>query len=301
MMFRNAAWLLYALTAWMWLQPAELLHARDLPPGRDKHCLWKVQGKTNTVYLFGSIHFLKKDFYPLPAPIEEAYRQSQFSVFEADFTELESPQTQLKMLQMGQCPAGETLADQVSKETYQALTNYLRGAKMPLTAMDKLKPWMAAVVLVGVELQKLGFQPEQGVDKYFYSQARRDQKPVTGLETLEFQLSLFNRFTRAESEAMLQQTLAEISRFQTMLFELTAAWKNGDTQKIEGLMLDDILKYPRVYQKLMVDRNEQWSAQISAFLDQGKNAFIVVGAAHLAGQDSVVEMLRKKGYAIEQQ
>jgi len=298
---KRIASLLLALVWLALLTPAPHLPAQESPAPQTKHCLWKIQGQTNAVFLFGSIHFLKKDFYPLDPPIEAAYRQSQMVVFETDLEEMLSPKTQVKMLQMGSCPAGETIQKQVAGETYAALTNDLRRLGLPLAMMDPFKPWMAAILLVGIELQKLGFEPDQGVDKYFHTKAQRDHKSLAGLETLEFQLGLFNSFSRAESEAMLLESLTEISRFKGTLLDLTAAWKSGDTQKIEGLMLENLRKFPQVYKKLMLERNVTWAGKISELLTQGKNAFVVVGAGHLAGKDSVVALLEKKGFRIEQQ
>src|SRR5687767_13560136 len=106
-------------------QPANFLRAQDATPSKTKHSLWKVQGKTNAVYLFGSIHFLKKEFYPLPKPIEDAYAKSDVVVFETDFDKMQAPETMAKMMAAGTLPKGETLATQVSKETYQQLATYL--------------------------------------------------------------------------------------------------------------------------------------------------------------------------------
>src|SRR5262245_24075474 len=107
------------------------LHAQQPAKAEPKHCLWRVDGKTNAVHLLGSIHFLKKEFYPLPKPIEDAYARSQVVVFEADLDELSSPESQVKMLQHAAYPPGETLKKNVSKETYDKLQSYLTEAGVP--------------------------------------------------------------------------------------------------------------------------------------------------------------------------
>ncbi len=266
-----------------------------------KHCLWRIKGKTNAVYLLGSIHFLNEKFYPLPAPIERAYRKSGMVVFEADFDEMKSFKVQMKMVQMGKCPDGETLKDQVSKETYAKLESYLKEMSLPAAIFDPLKPWMTAVGLLGIELQKLGFNPEHGVDQHFFTAAKKDRKEIVALETVEFQLNLFNEFSKADQEAMLKQTLQEISSYKKIMEEMTTAWKTGDEQKLDALMLESMRDFPQIMKKLLVDRNVQWVKKLDEMLQGGEDVFVVVGAAHLVGKESVVDLFRRKGYTVEQQ
>ena len=265
-----------------------------------KHCLWKVEGRTNTAYLFGSIHFLKKEFYPLAQPIEDAYKRSQVVVFEADLDEMQSPAAQLKMLQHGKYPEGQTLKQNLSKDTYAKLDAYLSESLGSAALFDGLKPWMVAVALLGMELQKLGFNPEQGVDKYFFDKAKEDKKQIVPLETIDFQLGLFAGLTKEEEDAMLKETLQEITSFKKILTEMTDAWKTGDTKKLDELILDAMRQFPQIHKKLLIDRNKEWAAKIEKLLAEGKNLFVVVGAAHLVGKDSVVDLLSRKGLKVPQ-
>ena len=267
-----------------------------------KHSLWLVQGKTtNAAHLFGSIHFLKKEFYPLPKPIEDAYAKAQVVVFEADLDEMHKPETQMKMLQHARLPEGETLQQHVTKETYAKLHTYLGDLATLGGAFDSMRPWMVAVALIGLELQKLGFNQEHGVDQYFFKKAKQDKKTIVPLETVDFQLGLFTGLTKAESDAMLQQTIQEISGFKKILNEMTEAWKTGDTAALDRLILDAMREYPAVHKKLLLDRNKEWAGKIEKLLAEGKNVFVVVGAAHLVGKDSLVDLLSKKGFKVQQQ
>ena len=266
-----------------------------------KHSLWAVQGKSSTAHLFGSVHFLKKEFYPLPKPIEDAYAKSQVVLFEADLDEMQKPETQLKMLQHAKLPEGETLQQHVTKETYAKLQAYLGDLAGLGGAFDSMRPWMVAVALIGLELQKLGFNQEHGVDKYFFDKAKQDKKTIVPLETVDFQLGLFTGLTKAESDAMLQQTIQEISGFKKILTEMTDAWKTGDTAALDRLILEAMREYPAVHKKLLLDRNKDWAAKIEKLLAEGKSVFVVVGSAHLVGKDSLVDLLTKKGFKVQQQ
>jgi hypothetical protein len=282
------------------LMPHSALRAQQAVKPATKHSLWKVEGKTNAMYLFGSIHFLKKDFYPLPQPIEDAYKQAQVVVFEADLGEMDSPETQIKMLQSGKAPEGETLKDVLSKETYAKLEAHLKESGLPIAVFDPLRPWMVAVALISAEIMKLGYNPEEGVDKYFYGKVKKDKKEIVPLETLDFQLSLFTSLTKQEQDAMVRETLQEISNFKKDLQGIIDAWKTGDTQALDKFTLEAMRDYPQLHKKLLIDRNKQWVDKLQKLHASGKTVFVVVGAAHLVGKDSVVDLLNAKGLKVRQ-
>ena len=266
-----------------------------------KHCFWKVEGKSNSVYVLGSIHVLNKKFYPLDNTIEEAFKNAKTLVLEADLQEMESPATQMKMLKFGRYGEGDSLKKHVSTDTYEKLDSYMKKSGASAAMLDSFKPWMVAVVLVAGELQKLGFNPQEGVDRYFYQKAKSDEKKVIGLETADFQLSLFNEFTEEDGESMLKETFEEIDNLKKEFDEMTRAWKTGDTEKLDRTMVQEMRGYPELYKKLLVERNQRWARQMDRFLAEGKDVFVVVGAAHLVGKDSLVRMLQMKGYKVTQQ
>lgn len=264
------------------------------------HCLWKVQGASNTVYIFGSIHFLNKSFYPLPKPIEDAYEKSSIAVFEVDFDEMKSPAAQLKMAQQGQYKDGESLKKRLSKETYDKLHAHVAQKFGDGAAFDSLKPWMVAVTLLALELQKLGFAPEQGVDQYFVNKAKKDKKQILPLETVDAQLSLFASLTREEEEAMIQESMTETSKFQKIFNDVIEAWRTGNTKELDTFIVESMRDHPKLHRKLLIERNEQWTAQIERLLAGPKDVFVVVGAAHLVGKDSLIDLLLKKRYKVQQ-
>lgn len=294
----KSRWTLLTVLAWALIcAPAD---AQQAPKTQTKHCLWKVQGASNSVYLFGSIHFLKKDFYPLPKPIEDAYRQSDTAVFEVDFEEMKSPEAQVKMAREGKYPEGQTIRQHLPKETYDKLHARVAETVGNGSAFDSLKPWMVAVALLGIELQKLGFEPEQGVDLYFADKARKDKKQVMALETVDVQLALFSGLSRDEQDAMLSETLQEISKFEKIFTDVIQAWKIGDTQALDKFIVESMREHPKIHKKLLIDRNKQWADKLEKLLTGPKDVFVVVGAAHLIGKDSVVDLLSKKRFKVQQ-
>jgi uncharacterized protein YbaP (TraB family) len=274
--------------------------AQEASKVQTKHCFWKVEGKSNAVYLLGSVHVLNSRFYPMDKPIEDAFKNSQTLVLEVNLKDAESPAGQMEMLKAGMYGPGDSVRKHISKETYEKLDAHLKKSGSTASSVESFKPWMISVVLLTGELQKLGFNPMEGVDRYFFKKAEGQEKKVEGLETAAFQLSLFNELSQAEEEAMLNESFDEIQNLKNEFNDIINAWKNGDAAGLDKLMVEDMRKYPELYKKLLLERNQRWVKKMDGYLKADKDVFVVVGALHLVGKDSVVEMLRGKGYKVEQ-
>jgi uncharacterized protein YbaP (TraB family) len=146
----------------------------------------------------------------------------------------------------------------------------------------------------------VGFEADLGLDKHFYDQARSDAKTVQGLETVAFQVSRFDGMTMEEQDRLLAETLNELDTQQAAVTALADAWKAGDVSTVERLVLQDLRNEPRLYQRMLVDRNRDWLPKLEALFARRGRAFVVVGAAHLIGPDGLLAMLRARGYTVEQ-
>jgi len=264
------------------------------------HCLWKLEGKTNTVYLLGSVHVLKETNYPLAAPIELAFTNSQIAVFEADIAALNDPSLALKMMAKGTLPEGETLEKQLSAESYKAFQKHVEEAGMPAAMMERMTPAMAAMTLEVFELMKLGLDPEAGVDKHYFGLAKKQGKQTIGLETVDFQLNLLSNFSKEEGEALMKSTLRQMDSLKKDLDELMTAWETGDGEKLDKMLNEAMADSPAIYKRLLTDRNRNWLPKLEELAQGSRNTIVIVGAGHLVGKEGVVELLRKKGYKITQ-
>jgi uncharacterized protein YbaP (TraB family) len=265
-----------------------------------KHSLWKVEGTKNTVYLLGSVHVLKAENYPLPTVIESAFTNSQIVVFETDMGEMEKGETQMKMLAKARLPEGETLADQLSPELYRQFVKHLESTGMPEIMFTQFKPSMAAMTLVVLALQKEGLDPEQGLDKHFFTLARNQGKEIVGLETVDFQIGLVTDFTKAEGEALMRSTLKEMDKLKSEIGDMLKAWQTGDSEKLEKLLNESVEEEPAIFKRLLTDRNNRWVPKISEMCRGDKNTIVIVGTGHLVGTQGVVELLRKNGLKVTQ-
>jgi len=266
---------------------------------KPKHSLWKIEEKGNTVYLLGSVHFLRETNYPLAEVINSAFEKSKIVAFETDMKNLESPEIQQKILAKAMLPADQSLKDLVSAETYSSLSKHLSEAGMPGMIFDRLKPGLAALTLAVLELQKLGYDPEYGIDRHFQKRAEKAGKEFVALETVEFQVDLVTSFEKVEAEDLLKTTLKDLKRGQTIFGELTGAWEKGDFDKLEALLNESMREVPGLFKRMVTDRNKAWVPKIEELIRGKQPAIVIVGAGHLAGKDSVVDLLRTKGYKLE--
>ena len=269
--------------------------------GAGRNFMWKATKGGSTMYLVGSVHLLAKDYYPLNPGLESAFKDSDRLVEEVDLAEMMATENQLNMLMQGMLPAGQSLETVVSKTTFDLVSKRLEGLGMPVEPLKRMKPWLLAITLLGMEWQKAGFEAELGLDKHFYDLAKAAGKPVEGLETISFQIAQFDGMTNQEQERLLTETLNELDTQQAEVTKLADAWKAGDVATVERIVLQDLKSDTRLYQRMLVDRNRNWLPKIEAIAAKGGRPFIVVGAAHLVGSDGLIAMLRGRGYAVEQQ
>lgn len=262
--------------------------------------LWKATKNQNSIYLLGSVHLLTKDFYPLNPALENAYKDSDLLVEEIDLGETMGTDAQMAMLVGGMLPTGQTIDKIVSPATMSAVSKRLEGLSLPVEPLKRFKPWFLSLTLLGLEWQKAGFEAELGLDQHFFNLAKADGKPVQGLETTMFQISRFDEMSMEEQERMLVETLKELDTQQAEVTKLANAWKAGDIPTVERLVLEDLKSEPRLYQRLLVERNRTWLPKIEALFSRRGHAMVIVGAAHLIGSDGLLAMLRSRGYTIQQ-
>jgi uncharacterized protein YbaP (TraB family) len=262
---------------------------------------WKATGKGGVVYLVGSVHLLSKDFYPLNPAIEAAYQDADLVIEEVDMAEMLDPAAQMGFLTRGMLPSATPLDKVISASNYALVTKRANDLGLPVEPFKLLKPWMVALMLVQAEWQKAGFDPELGLDKHFYDQAKAEGKTTQGLETAEYQISRLDDMTMEQQEHLLSESLKDLDAEKASMARLVESWRAGDAPGVERIVLSELKQEPLLYQRLLVERNRNWMPKIEALFARPRHALVVVGAAHLVGTDGLVAMLRAKGYTVEQQ
>ena len=265
-----------------------------------KSCLWKVTSESGTLYLQGSIHVLKAEHYPLAPAIEQAYAASDALVLEVDMAEMASPKIQQQIMAKALLPDGGTLQKELDAATYQALATACTQTGLPPAALENFKPWFASITLTLVKMQTMGFDPNLGLDHYFYEKAKADEKKVIGLETVNFQIDLFDNLTTTNPNDFVGRTLADLELLEKEVGNLCTAWMTGDIASVEKLMAQSFEGYPELYKIFVLDRNKRWIKKMDGFLKKSKTHMMVVGAGHLSGKGGLLDLLKKRGYTVEQ-
>lgn len=267
----------------------------------EKHFIWAVRHDGGApTYLVGSLHVLTKEHYPLPAAFETAFEASKVLIAEVDLDELADPARAMPLLGKAMYTDGRTLDQTISPATYQQVSERAAKVGLPLAAIQRMKPWMVAVALVAPALEASGFDPELGVDRYFFDKAKSKGVERRGLETVEYQFDRFDQMPPATQEEMLRAVLADVDTQLGNVKTMASAWAKGETSTLERLLLGAFLESPELYERLLVERNRNWVAPVEACLVKNTPCFVVVGAAHLVGPHSLVALLEKKGYKVEQ-
>jgi len=266
-----------------------------------KSFLWKIQSKTNTVYVLGSLHFSKKEIYPLSEKIEKAFGQSEILVVEADINDIKKVDIQ-KLMERAFYPANDTLEKHVSPEIYERVVKETGGLGIPVELLNKQKPWFLAITLVALESLKLGFDPNLGIDKYFLSKAEGGKR-ILELESLDYQLNLLSGFSDKDQELFLLYTLKDLKILEQELGKLTQAWTSGDTKAMESILTRSVSEDRRlsfILEKLIYERNRKMVSKIEDYLKEKETYFVIVGAGHLVGDQGIIEILKGRGYLVEQ-
>ncbi|WP_194150635.1 TraB/GumN family protein [Rhodanobacter glycinis] len=257
--------------------------------------LWVVKDADTTIYLFGTVHLLPTDTdWHYPA-LDQAVEDSQRLYIE--LTDDDQANMMALVLRYG-LDTAHPLSSLLNESEQLRLRIAANKAGVPggMPALNVMRPWLAALTLATAPLLKAGLDPEHGVDKQLKSQMAGAGKQVLGLETAEQQIRFLADMPKAVELAFLRSTLRDIDKGSIELTELIGAWKNGDIATIARLEDEDMRQTePKLYQLLLVQRNEIWATKIATMLQQPGTVFIAVGAAHLAGPDSVQAQLHKLG------
>lgn len=284
-----------------WLLAVAAVGARSAPLwGQEKNFLWKASGETNTVYILGSVHLLKRESAALKPIFEEVFSKSRRLVLEIDLVKEGPAKFQQLLMQKGVNLDGTSLQRQLSPETYELAAQRAADLGVDLKLMASFKPWVVALTMVVMQLQKLGYDPNSGIDHQLAQRAKQANKPVAGLETAEFQIDLFSRLTPPQQDMFLRRSLLEMDQLEKSVDDMVDAWNRGDVERGGKLFLESMRGYPELKAKLLDERNRNWMPQIEQFLKQDEDILVVVGAAHLVGKEGVIELLKARGHTLEQ-
>lgn len=262
--------------------------------------LWELEGTSNTIRLFGSVHFLRKEDYPLPQSIRRSIEDADVLVMELDMDDLNPIQAQATLTQMALDPDGRDLEALIGSSNFATARRQAAAIDIDLETLRLFEPWFAALQISQLRLAQLGLDPTQGIESRLTLQARHDGKPIIGLETLEGQLGTMDSLPADAQTRFLLITLDEAAEIDDLMDDLLRAWRRGDVDTLERELLGGLHEQPELYAALLVERNRNWTDRLLDLIDDDKDYLVVVGALHLVGDDSVLAMLERRGYRSRQ-
>jgi uncharacterized protein YbaP (TraB family) len=261
---------------------------------------WRVTSSAGgEMWLLGSIHFLRPADHPLPDVIDDLYSQAGTLVMEIDLDDIDPVQSQSEFLAAAMLARGTTLPDVLTPETYSLAQAQARDLGIDLTLLKSFEPWLVAITILELGVERLGFSAEHGIERYLLQKAQLDGKEVLGLETLATQIAIFDELSADQQEALLEQTLAEIDSAEDVMNQMVEAWRSGKLDELATTLMEDFAEFPELYATLVVDRNMRWIETLESLLAKPGRHLVIVGALHLVGEHNVVDLLAADGFVIE--
>ncbi len=268
------------------------------PAMRDaKPALWVLKDADTTIYLFGTIHLLPNDVEWFKGPVKTAFDSSDALVLEI----IEPPMGEMMQLmnKYGTATDGVKLSDRLDETTRANYEAAMKGIGIPSAAFETRQPWLVYITLYGMQLMNSGWDPNSGAEKVLTTAAKESGKPIMALETADEQFAILSGFTMEEQTAMLGQVVNDPEGGVRELNKLLEFWMKGDVDGIGNVMASTMGEAEAVEMALLTKRNANWTVWIDKKMDEPGTYFIVVGAAHLAGDKSVQSMLAKEGLVAE--
>ena len=258
--------------------------------------LFVLEDDDSRVYLLGSVHVLPETALPLPAAVEAAYDESSVLAFELDLDLAQAGAQGMMAAAMDE----ETVAQALTEAQRDSLGAAVTALGVPAAAFDAFEPWFGAMTYGLLALQQSGLDIQAGgVDAHLFERAKADGKERVAFETIELQTAAFDDLPVQSQVRYLMEAVASTPAELAEDFDgLMTAWSTGDDDGLAALIAEGMTQ-PEVFEALLTRRNRAWIGPIEDLLARSETALVVVGAGHLVGDESVVDMLRQAGYTVE--
>ena len=263
----------------------------------EKHFMWEIRSDTGIVYLLGSAHIAKKELYPLDSVIENAFDRSDYLVVELDINSLDPSFLTDKIM----LPEDTTLEDILDPELYKRLKKEFNEYKVPSSMFKRYKPWFAVLYLGQIELMNEGYDPNSGIDKYFLDKA--GEREIIALETPEQQMKVFEELDKMPND-FVEYSLNELDSSIYHMDQMIKAWSSGDTTTIKDKVIESMsedMELEHISEVMLDKRNYIMADKIKEYLQDDSIYFVIVGAAHIPGENGILSILRRGNqYIIKQ-
>lgn len=268
-----------------------LVSCSSIKVDEGKNILWEVKSEKNIVYLLGSIHMARPDFYPLPSALDSTYALSDYLVLEFDLNKANPMQIMMKAMYQDTM----TLEKAINPELFAKIEKLLNDKSIPKTVYNKMKPWFVAMFIQVMGMQENGAEAAIGIDQYFLGKLDSTKMKIKELESFEDQLAIFDNFQNLDD--YLETTLSAQQDSSDDINQLLDAYKNGDIVTLDKLIKkeSEVQNQKELMKVLLDNRNDKMTAKVLEYLKDTKTYFVIAGAAHLIGENGIISQLKKNG------
>lgn len=261
----------------------------------DNTLLWEVSGKglKGNSYIFGTFHLMCKDDIKFSEQLKIAVNNSDLVYLEMD---MDDPSVMLGGLLMMNMKDGKKLRDLYSIAEYEKVSTYFKDElHLPIGLLEKTKPFFLAAMLYP---KLMPCKNISGVEQELMSLAKLQKKEIKGLETMEFQSSVFDSIPYEEQAKDLLKSIDSMQSYQQYFDTMIAVYKTQRLNEIEQQLNDTTFGMEKHQDLLLNDRNKNWVAQLNKIM-KTQSVFVAVGTGHLVGKEGLISLLRKEGYTLK--
>jgi hypothetical protein len=295
---------LLGVTGWTWAQVK--VDERFIPT--EKALLWEISGKDlqRPSYLFGTIHIIDKEDYFFTPTMQKALDAAESVAFEIDMEEMTDFSNIMGMMGSMYMKDNKTLRDLLTEEDYQLVNEHFTEMGLPLMLLERIKPMFLSVLAGGGE-DMMGFGQgggEQGgmvsYEMELSEAAKAREKEIAGLETMEFQMGLFDSIPYDAQAKMLMASIKaeKTEEGENQMDQMVKMYKEQDIQAMQSMMKTDPDGLGGYEELLLQKRNRNWIPKMADMMSK-ESVFFAVGAGHLGGEEGVISLLRQEGYEVK--
>jgi len=263
-----------------------------------KPAIWQVSDRDTNIYLFGTVHLLPPGTQWRSAKLDKATREAGTLVVETIIDEKNPQAFAAELARLSMRPGLPPIASRVRPEKQAALRAVIAKSGIPEAALNNMETWAAAFALLQLQFKEIGVSGTDGVELALRNAFSAAGKRVEQLETNSQQLGFFDGLPESAQRELLEGAVESPAAAKQQFDSMLAAWMSGDVAAIGRTFNAEFQNSPELKEALLSRRNANWAYWVHSRLGQPGTVFVAVGAGHLAGNDSVVEMLKQRGLRV---
>ena len=259
--------------------------------------LWEVRDDDSALWFFGSFHVLPADTEWRTPLLEATLAGADRVVLETDITPLAAAELGAQAIVRGIYADGTRLTDGMDPALEAQMRTALAELGMPVGPVLAMRPWMAANTISVAALVAQGFVAE-GVELALLPDLEPER--LVFLETGAEQIAVLAGGPEDEQMALLAATLSQMDGLSKSMDKSLGYWLSGEPERLLRLFAVDMGGQEAAFMARLLDqRNRAWLEPLEQMLADNEQNLVVVGAAHLVGDGSVLALLEEAGYTVQ--